>query len=66
MTAEVCEATNGKPAGVCSSPVVAQYEAALPLLNGHGGGCPIVGPASVLSDFEFGSPPVAQATRCHT
>ena len=41
MTAEVCETTNGKPAAVCSSPVVAQYEAALPLLNGHGGGCPI-------------------------
>lgn len=66
MTAELCEATNGKPAGVCSSPVVAQYEAALPLLDGHGGGCPISAPAAALADFEFAPPPVARADRCHT
>ncbi len=66
VTAELCEATNGKPAAVCSSPVVAQYEAALPLLDGHGGGCPIAAPAPALADFEFASPPVAQADRCHT
>jgi hypothetical protein len=66
MTAEVCEATNGKPAAVCSSPVVAQYEAALPLLNGQGGGCPIGPPAAALADFEFAPPPVARGASCHT
>ena len=66
MTAEVCEATNGKPVAVCSSPLVVQYEAALPLLNGHGGGCPISAPADALADFEFAPAPVAQAASCHT
>ncbi len=40
MTAEVCEATGGNPASVCSSTVVQQYEAALPTLTGKGGSCP--------------------------
>jgi hypothetical protein len=40
LTAEVCEATGGNPQSVCSSSVVQQYEVALPLLNGKGGGCP--------------------------
>ena len=66
MTAEVCQATNGKPATVCSSPVVGQYEAALPLLNGHGGGCPLVPPANALAELEFAPAPVAQTASCHT
>ncbi|MBV8218901.1 MAG: DUF929 family protein [Solirubrobacterales bacterium] len=40
MTAELCEATGGNPASVCSSTVVQQYEAALPTLTGKGGSCP--------------------------
>ena len=40
LTAEVCEATGGNPAAVCSSTVVQQYEAALPTLTGKGGSCP--------------------------
>ena len=40
LTAEVCEATGGNPASVCSSTVVQQYEAALPTLTGKGGSCP--------------------------
>jgi hypothetical protein len=46
--------------------VVAQYEAALPLLNGQGGGCPIGPPAAALADFEFAPPPVARGASCHT
>lgn len=41
LTAEICEATGGRPQSVCSAPVVQQYEAALPQLNGSGGGCPV-------------------------
>jgi Domain of unknown function (DUF929) len=40
LTAEVCEATAGNPASVCSSTVVQQYETALPTLTGKGGSCP--------------------------
>ena len=40
LTAELCEATGGNPQSVCSSPVVQQYETALPTLTGKGGSCP--------------------------
>ncbi|HWD66085.1 MAG TPA: DUF929 family protein [Solirubrobacteraceae bacterium] len=41
LTAEICRATGGKPRAVCSAAVVQQYEAALPQLNGQGGGCSV-------------------------
>ncbi len=41
LTAEICEATNGKPSSICSRQVVRDYENALPRLNGKGGGCPV-------------------------
>jgi hypothetical protein len=64
LTAELCEATNGKPAKVCSTTVVKQYEAALPLLNGMGGGCPMAA-ASDGARRQHGQPPTARAARCH-
>jgi hypothetical protein len=76
LTAEVCQVTGGNPQSVCSTPVVHQYEAALPLLNGQGGGCPggTAGPA--ITRRKGAEPatvrsarsrtPRAQAARCHT
>jgi Domain of unknown function (DUF929) len=69
LTAEICEATTGKPKSVCSAPVVQQYEAALPQLNGSGGGCPV---ETTSSDrLQGGVParaqrPLAQPARCIT
>jgi hypothetical protein len=64
MTAEVCEATNGNPRTVCSSPVVQQYEAALPFLNGRGGGCPGAA-VDAAADRRGGESPFARTARCH-
>ena len=68
LTAELCEATGGKPQSVCSSPVVKQYEAALPLLDGKGGGCPTPGTASDAASAGNRSrqraDPVAGAAHC--
>jgi Domain of unknown function (DUF929) len=55
LTAEVCEATSGNPQSVCSSAVVQQYEAALPLLNGKGGGCPAPQASDSARAVEAGS-----------
>jgi hypothetical protein len=63
LTAELCEVTGGKPASVCSSSVVSEYERALPLLNGHGGGCPPPGSASDESRARRGDP-VATPAKC--
>jgi hypothetical protein len=67
LTAELCEATGGNPQSVCSSPVVKQYQAALPLLNGRGGGCPPSTTASAASSTEHrsarGAQPVATTAR---
>jgi hypothetical protein len=65
LTAELCLATKGAPASVCSTAIVKQYEAALPLLNGRGGGCPTMG-AIAGPRREGDQPPRARATRCHT
>jgi hypothetical protein len=67
LTAEICEATNGNPRSVCSAAVVSQYEAALPLLNGQGGGCPISATASAgprRRHKGHQSDPIAGAARC--
>ncbi len=79
LTAEVCEATGGNPASVCSSTVVQQYEIALPTLTGKGGSCPAPpgpgGPPPAsdagASDAAASAPhqaarldPVATAARC--
>lgn len=61
-TAEICEATGGNPSAVCSTPVVRQYETALPLLNGKGGGCPLGQPAP--ADRRRGGGPRARPARC--
>jgi uncharacterized protein DUF929 len=63
LTAELCLATGGSPASVCSSTVVHDYEAALPRLNGRGGGCPTT--ATDTAGRRQRRPPVAQITRCH-
>jgi hypothetical protein len=67
LTAELCEATGGKPQSVCSSPVVKQYEAALPLLDGKGGGCPTSardsGAPSIGHTSRHRANPVASAAR---
>ena len=68
LTAELCEATNGNPGSVCSAPVVTQYETALPLLTGPGGGCPPPPPptasrAGMTRDSRL-SDPVAGTARC--
>ena len=65
LTAELCEATSGNPDSVCSAPVVKQYEAALPLLNGEGGGCPITAMRTAATG-ERAQPPPARADRCRT
>jgi hypothetical protein len=68
LTAELCQATNGNPASVCSAAVVHQYEAALPLLNGRGGGCPIsTATTAARRPTDRGrrrANPVAGAARC--
>jgi hypothetical protein len=68
LTAEICEATGGNPNSVCSAPVVKDYEAALPLLNGRGGGCPISQTASAARSPKYrgrrGGTPVARAAHC--
>jgi hypothetical protein len=68
LTAELCEATNGNPASVCSAAVVHQYEAALPLLNGKGGGCPTTTMTTAarrhLHRGRQRANPVAQPARC--
>ncbi len=63
LTAELCVATGGRPTSVCSASVVIQYEAALPLLDGQGGGCPTVA-ADRPSAGHRG--PRARAARCNT
>ena len=65
LTAELCEATNGQPQSVCSASVVSDYEAALPLLNGKGGGCPVTAATGGSHRGRASSPP-AQVTRCRT
>jgi uncharacterized protein DUF929 len=60
LTAELCEVTNGNPASVCSTPVVKQYQAALPFLNGNGGGCP-----ATMTIAAVRAPRATEA-RCHT
>jgi hypothetical protein len=65
LTAELCEATNGNPDSVCSAPIVKQYEAALPLLNGRGGGCPITAMRTAATG-ERAQPPPAGVARCRT
>jgi hypothetical protein len=65
LTSELCLATNGTPASVCSTAIVKQYEAALPLLNGRGGGCPTMG-AIAGPRRQGDQPPRARAARCHT
>lgn len=65
LTAELCEATNGQPQSVCSASVVSDYEAALPLLNGKGGGCPVTAPTGRSHRGRASSPP-AQVARCRT
>ncbi len=67
LTAEICEATNGNPASVCSTAIVTQYEAALPLLNGNGGGCPAKTTTAALGPEQRNrrrANPVAQPARC--
>ena len=78
LTAEVCEATGGSPASVCSSAVVQQYEAALPTLTGKGGSCPAPrppggpppggpppgGPPPTRDAARGPAAPVATAARC--
>ena len=73
LTAEVCEATGGNPASVCSAAVVQQYEAALPTLTGKGGSCPAPpgpgGPppardAASSAHQATRSDPIATAARC--
>jgi Domain of unknown function (DUF929) len=77
LTAEVCDATGGNPSSICSQQVVHDYEAALPLLNGNGGGCPASaadaalrrggqGPAADAALRRGGQGPVATAAHCHT
>ena len=63
LTAEVCAVTGGRPRSVCSGPTVAQYQAALPLLDGKGGGCPTsVSPGA--AERHRGQPPRAWPARC--
>jgi Domain of unknown function (DUF929) len=67
LTAEICQATGGAPASVCGSAVVQDYEAALPRLDGRGGGCPATPAAAPADDRAVGRGynPVATAARCH-
>jgi hypothetical protein len=66
LTAELCQATGGNPQSVCATQVVRQYEAALPLLNGRGGGCPTTHAIAAINEGRRRPPPAAQTTRCHT
>jgi hypothetical protein len=66
LTAELCQATSGNPQSVCGTQVVRQYEAALPLLNGKGGGCPTTHMIAASARRQRPPAPMAQATRCHT
>lgn len=67
LTAEICEATAGNPKTVCGAPIVAQYQAALSSLNGHGGGCPTVGTSAATARADRRTrAPQAHAARCHT
>ena len=67
MTAELCTATGGKPQTVCSAPAVGHYQAALPMLNGRGGGCPVASTTRAGMSLERRpSPPAAQPAKCHT
>ncbi|MGZ4186023.1 MAG: DUF929 family protein [Solirubrobacteraceae bacterium] len=61
LTAELCGVTNGRPASVCSSALVAQYQQGLPTMDGQGGGCP-ANPA--LARRRTGAP-LAGTARCH-
>jgi hypothetical protein len=63
LTAELCVVTGGNPASVCAAPIVQQYEAALPLLDGKGGGCPLRSPDA--GSRRRGSPQAGIA-RCNT
>ncbi len=63
LIAEVCAVTGGRPHSVCSGSTVAQYQAALPLLDGKGGGCPILPPPS-SADRGGGQRPRAWPARC--
>jgi hypothetical protein len=64
MTAELCEVTGGKPQSVCSATVVQQYEAALPMLNGKGGGCPLTASDARSAGRPSRRGPDAQIARC--
>lgn len=82
LTAELCTVTNGRPKSVCSAKVVHDYQAALPRLDGHGGGCPTTqagdsgaaGASARAGAAVAGTgarawahnPPKARADRCHT
>jgi hypothetical protein len=63
LTAELCTVTGGAPISVCSSSEVKEYQAGLPLLDGHGGGCPMPHPGGGLPSRTH--PPRAGTTRCH-
>jgi hypothetical protein len=63
LTAEVCAVTHGRPGSVCSRPIVAQYQAALPLLDGKGGGCPTSAPPSA-QERRRSQGPQAWPARC--
>jgi hypothetical protein len=63
LTAEVCAVTAGRPHSVCSRPMVAQYQAALPLLDGKGGGCPTP-PSPSTAERRRGQRPQAWPARC--
>jgi Domain of unknown function (DUF929) len=65
LTAEMCEATGGQPAAVCSTAVVHHYEDALPRLNGRGGGCPTTATSTASFRRQPGPPPQAAVARCH-
>jgi hypothetical protein len=65
LTAEICEATGGNPQSVCTALVVKQYQAALPLLNGMGGGCPPGQMRDALVARRGAQPPRARAARCN-
>jgi hypothetical protein len=62
LTAEICESTDGNPNSICSQQVVKDYETALPLLNGRGGGCP----AATDTARTRGRSAAWQPARCST
>jgi hypothetical protein len=43
LTAEICQATGGIPAAVCSGPVVQDYSSRLARFGGRGPGCAVLG-----------------------